>query len=156
MKFVPNRRNVLKSSFHLAPPLPDHDFVCLFVSCFALGTFVCRWPRPDEALVTFATPALARQAVSARNNRDSVLLVELLSQARVAKRTGYRRGKVNPDGVPDFWWESHGVSSSKRISREPPVCQKQNISMLCAADKRPVLFTRHTFEHRPRRLGYTR
>ena len=53
---------------------------------------VFRWPRPDEALVTFATPALARQAVSARTNRSTVLVVELLSQTREEKRMGYRRG----------------------------------------------------------------
>lgn len=52
-----------------------------------------RWPRPDEALVTFATPALARQAVSARTNRSTVLLVELLSRTREEKRMGYRRGE---------------------------------------------------------------
>lgn len=43
--------------------------------------------------MTFATPALARQAVSARNNRSTVLLVELLSRTREEKRMGYRRGE---------------------------------------------------------------
>lgn len=57
-----------------------------------------RWPRPDEALVTFATPALARQAVSTRNNRSTVLVVELLSQTRPEKRAGYRRGKSELSG----------------------------------------------------------
>lgn len=63
---------------------------------FARGVVVVlyRWPRPDEALVTFATPALARQAVSARNNRSTVLVVELLSQTRAEKRAGYRRGEA--------------------------------------------------------------
>lgn len=65
-----------------------------FFLSFARGVLIlCRWPRPDEALVTFATPALARQAVSARNNRSTVLLVELLSRTREEKRINYRRGK---------------------------------------------------------------
>ncbi|CBN78024.1 expressed unknown protein [Ectocarpus siliculosus] len=77
------------SNFPVALPPGQRD--SMLQSFVSLGGLVV-WPRPDEALVTFATPALARQAVSARNNRDSVLFVELLSQARVEKRTGYRRG----------------------------------------------------------------
>ncbi|CAM9708362.1 unnamed protein product [Ectocarpus fasciculatus] len=85
------------SNFPVALPPGQRD--SMLQSFVSLGGLVV-WPRPDEALVTFATPALARQAVSARNNRDSVLLVELLSQARVEKRTGYRRVELARPGRP--------------------------------------------------------
>ncbi|CAM9196153.1 unnamed protein product [Ectocarpus sp. 13 AM-2016] len=85
------------SNFPVALPPGQRD--SMLQSLVSLGGLVV-WPRPDEALVTFATPALARQAVSARNNRDSVLLVELLSQARLEKRTGYRRVELARPGRP--------------------------------------------------------
>lgn len=59
-----------------------------------LLTWGCRrWPRPDEALATFSTPALARQAVSARANRSTVLVVKLLSDVPIEKRKLYQKSE---------------------------------------------------------------
>ncbi|CAM9155811.1 unnamed protein product [Scytosiphon promiscuus] len=95
------------SNFPAALPPGQRD--PMLQSFVALGGLVV-WPRPDEALVTFATPALARQAVSARNNRSSVLLVELLSQTRGEKRAAYRRVELARPGRPPA-----DVSSGSRL-----------------------------------------
>ncbi|CAM9862673.1 unnamed protein product [Pylaiella littoralis] len=95
------------SNFPAALPPGQRDpMLQPFVS---LGGLVV-WPRPDEALVTFATPALARQAVSAINNRSTVLVVELLSQTRVDKRAGFRRVALARPGRPPA-----DVSSGSRL-----------------------------------------
>lgn len=75
-----------------------------------------RWPRPDEALVTFATPALARQAVSNRHNRSSVLLVEALSEAREEKRRGYRRGQFSFRSLLRLQSRFHSISNYISVS----------------------------------------
>eukprot|EP00904_Undaria_pinnatifida_P007472 jgi/Undpi1/3855/HiC_scaffold_16.g07224.m1 len=97
------------SNFPSALPPGQRDL--MLQPFVALGGLVV-WPRPDEALVTFATPALARQAVSNRHTRSSVLLVEALSEAREEKRRGYRRVELARPGRPP----ADASSASRLIS----------------------------------------
>lgn len=99
----------LVSNFPSALPPGQRD---LMLQPFVLLGGLVVWPRPDEALVTFATPALARQAVSNRHNRSSVLLVEALSEAREEKRRGYRRVELARPGRPP----ADASSASRLIS----------------------------------------